>query len=75
MYSYIFKEHVFVLDPFNFKSSEINTQWDIRPNYHYLKATYPNGFVFESITYKDKIVVKPNKQLINNGNGTLSVII
>lgn len=35
---------------------------------------YPNGFCFETETYADKIIIRSNKKLIDNGDGTLSVL-
>lgn len=34
---------------------------------------YPNGFTVEFTQYANKIEVKSNKELINNGDGTYSV--
>lgn len=37
------------------------------------RSTYPNGFVIEMIQYADKIIVKTNRELIDNGNGNFTV--
>lgn len=73
MYNYIFKEHVIVLTPFCTNASEIKTEMDIHNNYFHVKSTYPNDFILESTTYSDKIIVKSNKELTDNKDGTVSV--
>lgn len=38
-----------------------------------MRSTYPNGFIVDVEEYADKIILKTNRELINNGNGTFSV--
>ncbi|QJU14128.1 hypothetical protein HL650_06445 [Blautia pseudococcoides] len=38
------------------------------------RSTYPNGFVIEMIEYADKIIVKTNRELKDNGNGNFTVL-
>lgn len=37
------------------------------------KSTYPNGFAVEMIQSADKIVLKTNRELIDNGDGRFTV--
>lgn len=73
MYKYIFNKHVIVLTPFCTNASEIKTVMDIHKNYFHVKSTYPTGFILESTTYKDKVIVESNRELIDNKDGTVSV--
>ncbi|EGS9997877.1 hypothetical protein I9Y31_000052 [Clostridium perfringens] len=36
-------------------------------------SEYPNGFVIESLQYADKVVLKTNKDLIVNDDGSIDV--
>lgn len=40
---------------------------------HY-RSTYPNGFIIEMLEYTNKIIVKTNRELRDNGDGTLTVL-
>lgn len=39
----------------------------------HFKTTYPNGFVMETKTFSDKVILKSNHELIDEGNGNFSV--
>jgi len=38
------------------------------------RSTYPNGFVIEMIEYADKIIIKTNRELKDDGNGNFTVL-
>lgn len=38
------------------------------------RSTYPNGFVIEVEQYSNKVIIRTNWELFDNGNGTFSVI-
>jgi hypothetical protein len=77
MYEYIFKAgceatidtSAFCKDFKEIKHENIN----VAPNCTCMRSTYPNGFIMDMEEYADKIVLKTNRELIDNGNGTLSV--
>lgn len=35
---------------------------------------YPNGVIFETLMYLDKVVVRCSNEIIDNGNGTFKVV-
>ena len=39
------------------------------------RSRYPNGFIIEIFQYTDKTIVQSNMELIENGDGTLDVLI
>lgn len=57
------------VDNFNDIKKEITQTADCVKNISH----YPNGFTVEITQYADRIEVKSNKELINNGDGTYSV--
>lgn len=44
------------------------------PDCIHRRSTYPNGFIIEMIEYADKIIIKTNRELKDNGNGTFTVL-
>lgn len=40
----------------------------------HMRSTYPNGFIYESLTYADKIIFRTNRELRDNGDGTFTVL-
>lgn len=38
------------------------------------RSTYPNGFILETEQYADKIIIRTNWELFDNGDGTFSVL-
>ena len=38
------------------------------------KSTYPHGFEIETIEYANKIIIKTNRKLKDNGNGVFTVL-
>ncbi|EGT4823066.1 hypothetical protein E1H24_02080 [Clostridioides difficile] len=74
-YTYTFKEVSKILTPFDIDLSDVKT--DIVQSSDCIKTTavYPNGFEFESFLYSDKIVFHSSKELVDNGDGTLSVVL
>lgn len=44
------------------------------PDCIHRRSTYPNGFVIETKQYADKIIIRTNWELSDNGDGTISVI-
>ena len=77
MYEYVFTDTEKKIDTSEFCSelSEIKTEC-LKQTEELIHArfTYPNGFSFESETYTDKIIIRSNRELVDNGDGTLSVL-
>lgn len=74
MYSYTFTTDVEIKTPFgitNFDSikKEISQTAECITN----KSTYPNGLVLEMKQFSDRVEVTSTHELIDHGNGTVSV--
>ncbi|MCU7201364.1 hypothetical protein [Turicibacter sanguinis] len=74
MYKYTFTSDVNIKTPFgitDFNSirKEITQTAECITN----KSTYPNGFVIEMKQFADRIEVASSHELIDNGDGSLSV--
>lgn len=39
------------------------------------RSTYPNGFIIETEQYSEKIIIRTNWELSDNGDNTFSVIV
>ena len=39
-----------------------------------MRSTYPNGFIVETITLADRIIIETNRELLNNGEGHFTVL-
>lgn len=77
MYEYVFTDQKKRIDASGFckNTSEIKTEIIHQTeSLVHAKFTYPNGFSFESETYEDKIIIRSNRELVDNGDGTLSVL-
>ncbi|MDD7793701.1 hypothetical protein [Clostridium sp. 'White wine YQ'] len=75
MFEYKFEPgtNVKILTPFNIDFNQIKKEITQTPECIRNLSTYPNGLVLDMYQYSDKIVVKSNKELIDNTDGTLSV--
>ncbi len=40
----------------------------------HMRSTYPNGFIVETITLTDRIIIETNRELLNNGEGHFTVL-
>lgn len=77
MYEYILTDGKMSIDtkPFCTKLSEVKTETlSHTADCIHLRSTYPNGFIYESLTYADKIIFKTNRELRDNGDGTFTVL-
>nr|DAF69107.1 MAG TPA: hypothetical protein [Bacteriophage sp.] len=52
--------------------SDIDTEVVSYDGYSILKSTYPNGLYVEMHQYADKIIIKSNRELIKNDDGTFT---
>jgi hypothetical protein len=74
MLEYTFTSENKLLTPFCTDINQIeNETISQSPECLHRKSTYPNGFIIEFIQYSNKIILKTNKPLIDNNDGTLSV--
>lgn len=74
MYTYTFtSKDSSILTPFVDNLNDVKKEITQTPEYIINKSTYPNGFIIEMTQYSDRIEVKSNKELIDNGDGTYSV--
>jgi len=74
MYEYIFHNNG---NKVNIKTPGINNLSQIKnetleqtPEFIHQRSTYPNGFTVEYFIYPEKTVVRTNRELINNGDGS-----
>lgn len=77
MYEYVITDGKCTIDTSGFCSTMENVKQETlskTPDCVHMRFTYPNGFIFESITYADKIIYRTNKELKDNGNGTFIVL-
>ena len=44
-------------------------------NYKRYYYTYPNGLTIEMIEYRNKTVLKSNREFVENGDGTFDILI
>ncbi len=73
-YTYTLTENCKILIPFNIPLSDVEKEVvEQTAEKIVYKSTYPNGFVIETVQTKDKIIVKTNKPLIDNGDKTFSI--
>lgn len=64
-----------ILTPFGIDFNQIKKEITQTPECIRNLSTYPNGLVVDMYQYANKIVIKSNKELVDNGNGTLSVLL
>lgn len=74
MFEYITNvgEKMEILTPFDCKFSDVKTETITKDGYVIHHSEYPNGFIFESEVYSDKIIFRCNRKLIDNGDGTFT---
>lgn len=75
MFEYTFKtgDKINILTPFCSNLSEVDRSESKSPDSIKSVSVYPNGFKIETTQTADKIIVKTNKELVDNGDGTMSV--
>ncbi|MDM0819825.1 hypothetical protein QTI12_03310 [Clostridium perfringens] len=75
MFEYIITDGNFKVNtPFCKEFSQIeNETISITPDCIHMRSKYPNGFMFESWQYSDKIILKTNKPLIKKPDGSFDV--
>ena len=65
MFEYTFTKPSLKIDiPVSFDYDNAEKQIIQKPEYTHIIVNYPNGFIFESIKYSDRMVIKTNKPLI-----------
>lgn len=76
MFKYELKTSKEVLTPFcnDFKQIKSKVISSSSECLHKL-SVYPNGFILETLQYRNKVILITNKPLINNNDGTLSVLL
>lgn len=77
MYEYTIANGEYTIDTSGFCNNMQEVKKELisqTPEYIHMKTTYPNGFIFESITYADKIIFRTNRKLIDNGNHSFTVL-
>lgn len=77
MYEYSFTNGKKKIDTsgFSYDLSEVKTEvLSHTADCIHMRNTYPNGFTIESLTYADKIIFRTNRELRDNGDGTLTVL-
>lgn len=77
MYEYTLTSGEVHIDTLSFCNDLLDVKKEVlshTPDCIHMRSTYPNGFIFESLQYADKIVVRTNMELHNNGNGTFTVL-
>jgi hypothetical protein len=74
MYEYVLKagSDVLVKTPFNIDFNDIKRVVTQAVNHIISVSTYPNGLVVEIDQYADKIILRSNRELIDNGDGTFT---
>ena len=73
MFEYILTENKKLLTPFGIDLKDIKKETIQMADCIIDKSIYPNGFIIESHQYSDRILLRTNKELIDNGDGTMSV--
>ncbi len=74
MFEYTFTKPGLKIDiPVSFDYDNAEKQIIQKPEYTHIIVNYPNGFIFESIKYSDRMVIKTNKPLIEIEQGKFTV--
>lgn len=74
MFEYIVSigEKVTINTPYNIEFKDIKKEISKSDSFVRNISTYPNGLVIDMTQYADKIIVKSNRELIDNGDGTFT---
>lgn len=64
-----------ILTPFDIDFNDIKKEITQTAEYIRNLSTYPNGLILDTLQYPDKIIIKSNKELVDNGDGTISVLL
>ncbi len=75
MFEYTFTKEVEILTPFKCNFSDIKKEITQTPDFIRNHSTYPNGVILDMYQYFDKVVIKSNKKLIDNNDGTVTVVL
>lgn len=75
MFEYIFTKEVSIVTPFECNFNDIKKEITQTPDCIRNYSTYPNGVILDMYQYCDKIIVKSNKKLVDNNDGTVSIIL
>lgn len=64
-----------ILTPFTCDFNDIKKEITKSDDCIHNLSTYPNGVIIDMMQYSDKIKVKCNHQLVDNHDGTISIVL
>ena len=74
MFEYTFDPNEDIKILTSFDAKQMNKVVTLSGEVTHNLLTYSNGFIVEMIEYPDKIILKSNRELIDNGDGTMDVL-
>ncbi|TWH49579.1 hypothetical protein [Sporomusa sp. KB1] len=73
IYTFPTGTNVSIKTPYGLKSEDIKTEITQTAKCNRCVSTYPNGLVLDISQYADLTIIKSNKKLLDNNDGTMSI--